>query len=123
VGERAKQLFQTADQQIPDPIALLGAADKAALHAPRPGREKLGDGTAAAIAMHTADNYHRIARYLSATTQPSAHKPQRRHHIPPSRGAHTPRGGPDHSDSAAAYRADHIDPPSCSSASRPLEPD
>jgi hypothetical protein len=110
VGERAKPLFQTADQQISDLIALLGAANEAALHAPCPGREKLGDGTVAAIAMHTADNYHRIAEYLSATTQPSSNKPQRRQHIPPFLGAHTPGGGPDHSDSAAAYRADNIDP-------------
>ena len=110
MSERATQLFQTADEQISDLIALLGAADEAALHAPCPGREKLGDGTVAAIAIHTADNYHRIADYLSPTTQPSAHKPQRRHRIPAFRGAHNPRGGPDHSDSAAAYRADNIDP-------------
>jgi hypothetical protein len=109
MSERAAHLFQTADEQISDLIALLSAADQAALHAPCAGREKLGDGTVAAIAMHTADNYHRIADYLSATTQPSSHKPQRRHHVPAFRGAHSRRGGPDHSDGGAAYRSDNID--------------
>ncbi|MDQ6803443.1 MAG: hypothetical protein M3065_00430 [Actinomycetota bacterium] len=32
---------------------------------PCPGREELGDGTVAACAMHTADNYHRIAGFLN----------------------------------------------------------
>jgi hypothetical protein len=111
MSERAKQLFQTADEQISDLIALLGAADEAALHAPCAGREKLGDGTVAAIAMHTADNYHRIAEYLSATTLPSSHTPARRHRIPAFRGTHSPRGARDHShsDSAAAYSSDNID--------------
>jgi hypothetical protein len=31
-----------------------------ALHLPCAGREKLGDGTVGAVAMHTADNYLRI---------------------------------------------------------------
>jgi hypothetical protein len=106
---RAAQLFQTADEQISDLIALLGAAGEAALHAPCAGREKLGDGSVAATAMHTADNYHRIAEYLSVTTDASSHKPQRRRHMPPFLGAHSARRGPDHSAGGAAYRADNID--------------
>ena len=101
--------MQTADEQISDLIALLGAADEAALRAPCAGREKLGDGTVAAIAMHAADNYHRIAEYLIATTEPRSHTPPRRHHIPSFRGAHSPRGGADHGAGGAAYRADDID--------------
>ena len=31
-----------------------------------PGREKLGDGTVAACALHTADNYQRLAGFLQA---------------------------------------------------------
>ncbi len=39
-----------------------------------PGREKLGDGTVAACALHTADRYQQIAGFLQATTQmPGAH--------------------------------------------------
>lgn len=111
MSERATQLFQTADKQIGDLIALLGAADDAALHAPCPGREKLGDGTVAAVAMHTADNYHRIAEYLVPDAQPSRHTPQRRHRIPVFGGAHNRRGGHDHGGGAGEYRSDKIDPP------------
>ena len=112
MSERATQLFQTADAQIGDLIALLGAADAAALHAPCPGREKLGDGTVAAVAMHTADNYHRIAEYLGADPQPRSRTAKRRHRIPASLGAHRRHGRRDHSDAMAAYRAENIDPPS-----------
>lgn len=71
--------------------------------------EKLGDGTVAAIAMHTADNYHRIADYLRADIQPSVRKPERRRHSrqPP---GHGPRRGHGHGDGAAAYCAENIDP-------------
>jgi hypothetical protein len=69
------------------------------LRLPCPAREKLGDGTVAACAMHTADNYHRIAEFLQG---------QRR-------GGHTRiakflhRHGEDkHHDN---YRADNIDLP------------
>jgi hypothetical protein len=110
MSERATQLFQTADRQIADLIALLGAADDPALHAPCPGREKLGDGTVAAVAMHTADNYHRIAEYLGADAQSGDHKPDRRHRIPVFGGAHNRRGGHDHSRGAGEYRSDKIDP-------------
>lgn len=106
MSERAAGLFQTADEQISDLIALLGAADQAALNAPCAGREKLGDGTVAAIAMHTADNYHRIADYLDADTQPSSRKPERRHRIP--FAAHSPHGRHDNSDRATAYRSENI---------------
>ena len=65
---RAAQLFQAADEQISDLIAVLDAADEAALRAPCAGREKLGDGTVAAIAMHTADNIDR--RSCSSVSRP-----------------------------------------------------
>jgi hypothetical protein len=72
------------------------------------GREKLGDDSVAAIAMHTADNYHRIAQYVGADTQSSSN-PERRHHMPAFRATHTPRGGRDHRDAAVAYSSDNID--------------
>jgi hypothetical protein len=108
MSERATQLFQTADDQISDLIALLGATDDAALHAPCGGREKLGDGSVAAVAMHTADNYHRIAEYLDANTQLGHRKPGRRH-IPVLGGAHNRPEGHGHSGGAKEYRSDKID--------------
>jgi hypothetical protein len=38
-----------------------------ALMLPCPGREKLGDGTVGATALHVAENYRRIAEFLHAT--------------------------------------------------------
>jgi hypothetical protein len=109
MSERATQLFQTADDQISDLIALLEAADDATLHAPCAGRDKLGDGVVAAVAMHTADNYHRIAEYLDADARSGHRKPDRRHRMPVFGGAHNRRGGHDHSGDAGEYRSDKID--------------
>ena len=108
MSERATRLFQTADEQISELIALLGAADQAALCEQCAGREKLGDGTVAAVAMHAADNYHRIAEFLAAETQPGSRRPHRRHRIPASFRAHGPRDH-SHSDGAGEYRCDKID--------------
>jgi DinB superfamily len=110
MSQRATQLFQTADDQISDLIALLDAADDAALRAPCAGREKLGDGSVAAVAMHTADNYHRIAEYLDAGAQSGHRTPDRRHRIPMFGGAHNRRGGHGHSSGAGDCRSDKIDP-------------
>ena len=41
---------------------------------PCPGREKLGDGTVAACALHTADSYHRIAGFIDAQSQGGHHR-------------------------------------------------
>jgi hypothetical protein len=109
MSERATRLLQTADDQISDLIALLDAADDAALHTQCAGREKLGDGSVAAVAMHTADNYHRIAEYINTDAQPGHRKPDRRHRIPVFGGAHNRRGGHDHSGDAGEYRSDKID--------------
>jgi hypothetical protein len=58
------KLLQVADTQLVELIALIQARDQAALAVPCPGREKLGDGTVAACASHTAENYLRIAAFL-----------------------------------------------------------
>jgi len=75
--ERGQELAATADQQIAELIDLLVALDQAALDRPCPGREKLGDGTIAAAARHTADNYQRIAGFVQTSDHMSAgHQPQ-----------------------------------------------
>jgi hypothetical protein len=65
--DRAEQLHAIADEQIAEVIALLSTVDEATLRLPCPGREKLGDGTIAASAQHTADNYQRIATFVAAS--------------------------------------------------------
>ncbi len=99
MNERGTQLQETADGQISELIGLISTGGESALRLPCPGREKLGDGTVAACAMHTADNYHRIAGFLQGQRA----------------GAHTRiakflhRHGEDkHQDN---YRADNIDLP------------
>jgi hypothetical protein len=88
------------------------------LSLPCPGREKLGDGTVAALALHTADSYLRIAGFLQATGQmagANAGARQGRHRIPRlllARG-HAPRGhaesGHDEGTHDGDYTADNVD--------------
>lgn len=85
MSDRGTQLLQVADTQIAELTKLLSARDEAALRLPCPGREKLGDGTIAACASHTAENYLRIARFVTGDDQaPVTHGPKRRgpHRIP-----------------------------------------
>ena len=82
---RARQLQSTADRQVGGLIALLSTVEPAALRSPCPGREKLGDGTIAASVKHTADNYQRIAEFVTTSDRSSAsHAPTQagRHRIP-----------------------------------------
>jgi hypothetical protein len=55
----------TADRQISELTGLIATPGETALRLPCPVREKLGDGTVAACALHTAGNYHRIAGFLN----------------------------------------------------------
>ena len=64
MSERGIKLLETADGQIRDLIDLFSMSGDAALSLPCPGREKLGDGTVAACAWHTADSYDRIAAFI-----------------------------------------------------------
>ena len=64
MNDRGEKLLNMADRQITDLTALLSTTDETTLHNPCPGREKLGDGTVAAVALHTADTYLRIAGFL-----------------------------------------------------------
>jgi hypothetical protein len=69
--ERAEQLHGTADGQIGELIGLISTLDEATLWLPCPGREQLGDGTVAACARHTANNYERIATFVQTSDQMS----------------------------------------------------
>jgi hypothetical protein len=69
--ERGKELHATADGQIAGLIDLMLTLDEATLRLPCPGREKLGDGTVAAAARHTADNYQRIAAFVQTSDRMS----------------------------------------------------
>jgi hypothetical protein len=66
MSDRGQQLQATADQQIASMIDLIGGLEDAGLRRPCPGREKLGDGTIGALAVHTAENYQRIASFVAA---------------------------------------------------------
>jgi len=73
---RARQLHQTADGQIAELGEWLSSAGERGLSRPCPGRAWLGDGTVGAVAAHTTDNYHRIARFVSALRDDvEQHKP------------------------------------------------
>jgi hypothetical protein len=62
--ERANHLLETADGQLTELVGLLSARGEDALRLPCPGRGKMGDGTVAACASHTADRYQRIGEFL-----------------------------------------------------------
>lgn len=66
MSSRGIALLKLADQQITELRALLAGCDDAVLYRACPGRAKLGDGTVGATALHTAENYDRIAVFLRA---------------------------------------------------------
>jgi hypothetical protein len=118
VSERGIQLRETADEQISELIGLFSARGEAALILPCAGREKLGDGTVAALALHTADSYLRIAGFLQTTGQMSgarAEAAQGGHGIPGLllADAHAPRGhaecGHDEGTHDGDYTAHNVD--------------
>lgn len=114
MSERGTHLLERADRQINELIALFSRRSEVAFRLPCPGREKLGDGTVAALALHTADNYLRIAGFLRATSQISAAR-LARHRIRRlfRGGAHTPArhagGGHDESAHDGHYTAENVD--------------
>jgi hypothetical protein len=116
--ERADQLHATADEQISELIDLASRLDGTSARLPCPGREKLGDGTVAACAQHTADNYQRIAAFVKNSDEMSgAHEPRRRsgHSVPPAvrRLRHGPTRTTTHGAAVARhdaqYTADNVD--------------
>ena len=78
MSDRATQLAETTDRQITDLANLPSTTNEGVLRSARPGREKLGDGTVAAAARHTADTYHRIAAFVR-DDHPREDQPHHRH--------------------------------------------
>ncbi len=118
MSDRGEQLHATADAQLAALIALISTADEATMRRPCAGREKLGDGTVAAAAGHTADSYRRIAAFVHTSDRMSAgHGPTRHsgHRVPAFLRAlgHGPRDDAEHGPGAGAhedqYAADNFD--------------
>jgi hypothetical protein len=118
MSARGIQLLEAANGQMSELIDLLSTRGESALRLPCSGREKLGDGTVAAVASHTAGRYQRIATFLQATSQPPDAHTRRRHgvhRIPRFRpsGSHAPRDHVDgsHNESVAHddYCAETVD--------------
>lgn len=104
--ERGKRLHATADRQITELTDLIQTLDEAAWRLPCAGREKLGDGTVAACAKHTADNYERIATFVAATDRmPAGHATSKRH-----QAAEHSEPGPDSHGHDQHYTAENTSP-------------
>jgi hypothetical protein len=111
MSARSVHLSQTAEEQISELIDLLATRGDAALQRPCPGREKLGDGTVAASAMHMADNYVRIAGFLDTDPgSPAAELGRSRHRIPQLARAAGHRIGPGDGGHPADYAAEDVGP-------------
>jgi hypothetical protein len=112
--ERAQQLYITADGQLEKLSDLISTLNESTLRLPCTGREKLGDGTVGASARHTADNYQRIAEFVSTSdrlSRSSDSTPNGGHRIPRFLRAagHRP---PDHAQDGSGedqYTVDKVD--------------
>ena len=69
MSERASHLHEVAERQTVDLLALIATGGESLLRRPCPGREKLGDGTIAAVAAHSAITYHRIAAFARGDSE------------------------------------------------------
>ena len=80
---RAQRLHEMARTQVATLERQLRVADGSRLLKPCPGRGRLGDGTIAAVAGHTADRYEDIARFIAGSpTNVLARDAAQRHHPP-----------------------------------------
>ncbi|MGH2833450.1 MAG: hypothetical protein ACRDK2_11820 [Solirubrobacteraceae bacterium] len=82
MNERGSELLLLANRQIDELVDLICARDEIALRQPCAGRQKLGEGTVAVVAAHTADNYQRIAEFIGGSQHTSHSKRARGHGIP-----------------------------------------
>jgi hypothetical protein len=112
MSDRAQQLHATTDTQIATLSHLIANADESVLRRQCPGREKLGDGTVGALAVHTAENYGRIATFLTVDNRASAEHAsgkRSRHRSPRwfrAPGHQTPTHGPGTHNHGERYTAD-----------------
>jgi hypothetical protein len=97
MSERGRTLAALAEAQIDELTNLIATREDSFLRLPCPGREKLGDGSVAASAMHVAGNYRRIAMFAveaaSVRTGDAGHSNGRSAPSPPPRAT---RGRPSH---------------------------
>ena len=111
MNARGAQLYATAETQIDGLIEFFSVHDDATLAVPCPGREKLGDGTVAASAQHAADNYQRIADWLTdgdaGLTSGHGQRGRPGHRIPAFARHHHPPAS--HSERGSDYSANSID--------------
>lgn len=119
MSERGEQLHATTQDQLGGLIGLVMTLDDTTLRLRCPGREKLGDGTIAASAQHTADNYQRIANFVETSDrmtrsgEPDGHSS---HRLPRFLNAlgHRPPGHAEHGHDTAGtdeheYTAENVD--------------
>ncbi len=112
MSDRAQQLHDTIDRQIVELTELVSNADQSTLKRPCSGRGKLGDGTVAASAQHTGDNYQRIAAFIQTSDRMYAANSAGpdRHRIPRFMRALSHRP-PDHAGHSKLYAAARVDQP------------
>lgn len=108
MSERGNQLLETADAQIRELIGLFSQRGETALSLPCPGREKLGDGTIGALAMHTADSYLRIARFLQGAGEIPTPRPGHRTLTLRLARSHRPPRHADSNDNDAMHSRDYV---------------
>jgi hypothetical protein len=111
---RAQQLYTTADGQLARLSDLISTLDDSTLRLPCTGRQKLGDGTVAASARHTTDNYQRIAEFVSTSDRLSRSRgstAQAGHRIPRFLRVvgHRPPEHAQHGPGEDQYTADNVD--------------
>ena len=80
MSERDTQLFELAERQIAELLALISTGGEPLLRRPCPRREKLGHGTVAAVASHIANTYQRIAAFIRGEGEGEYERAAARYH-------------------------------------------
>ncbi len=70
ISETGRELLARVEAQLDELERLIAGCEEEALRRPCPGREKLGDGTAGALALHIATSYGRLAAFLRQEADP-----------------------------------------------------
>lgn len=117
MNARAQLLHAAADDQLATLTDLISAADESMFRRPCAGREKLGDGTVGALAIHTIQNYDRILTFVGNGDEsvPAGHADRvpaghRRPRWVGKLGHQPPAHGPGMHDHDGSYTADSATP-------------